>query len=103
MLPLSKKKDRNIGRNGEADQLPKKYRNIKVDQPKITKPNPIETETVILEDPLPEKTQQEVLDLSSQEEKEGLQLHKILEANKLPVEEIKRITGNGMLTDLKVH
>ena len=103
VLPLRKKKDRNIGRHGEATQLSKKYRNVKVDLPKVTRPNPIETETVILEDPLPEKTQQEVLDLSSQEEKEGLQLHKILEANKLPVEEIKRITGNGMLTDLKVH
>ena len=99
MLPLSKKKDRNIGRNGEADQLPKKYRNIKVDQPKITKPNPIETETVILEDPLPEKKQQEVFELSSEEEKEEL-LHKNLEVNKLPDEEIKLITGNGMLTDL---
>ena len=91
-LPLRKRKDRNIGRHGRAAQLSKKYRNVKVDLPKITRPNPIETETVILEDPLPEKKQQEVFDLSSEEEKEGLQLHKNLEANKLPVEEIKRIT-----------
>ena len=89
---MRKKKDRNIGRHGEAAQLSKKYRNVKVDLPKITRPNPVETETVILEDPLPEKKQQEVFDLSSEEEKEGLQLHKNLEANKLPVEEIKRIT-----------
>ena len=52
-LPLRKKKDRNIGRHGETAQLSKKYRNVKVDLPKITRPNPMETETVILEDPLP--------------------------------------------------
>ena len=98
-LPLRKRKDRNIGRHGEAAQLSKKYRNVKVDLPKITRPNPIETETVILEDPLPEKKQQEVFELSSEEEKEEL-LHKNLEVNKLPDEEIKLITGNGMLTDL---
>ena len=96
---MRKKKDRNIGRHGEAAQLSKKYRNVKVDLPKITRPNPIETETVILEDPLPEKKQQEVFELSSEEEKEEL-LHKNLEVNKLPDEEIKLITGNGMLTDL---
>ena len=93
-LQLRKKKDRNIGRHGEAAQLSKKYRNVKVALTKITRPNPIETETVILEDPLPE--------LSSEEEKEELQLHKKLEANKLPDEEIKLITGNGMLTDLTI-
>ena len=60
-LPLRKKKDRNIGRHGETAQLSKKYRNVKVDLPKITRPNPIETETLILEDPLPQKKQQEVL------------------------------------------
>ena len=101
-LSLRKKKDRNIGRHGEAAQLSKKYRNLKADLPKITRPNPIETETVILEDPLPEKKQQEVFELSSEEEKGELQLHKSLEANKLPDEEIKLITGNGMLTDLTV-
>ena len=98
-LPLRKRKDRNIGRHGRAAQLSKKYRNVKVDLPKITRPNPVETETVILEDPLPEKKQQEVFELSSEEEKEEL-LHKNLEVNKLPDEEIKLITGNGMLTDL---
>ena len=77
-------------------------RNTEIDQPKITKPNPIETETVILEDPLPEKKQQEVFELSSEEEKEELQLHKYLEANKLLDEEIKLITENGMMTDLTV-
>ena len=70
--------------------------------PKITIPNPIETETVILEDPLPENIQQKVFELSSEEEKEELQLHKSLEANKLPGEEIKLITGNGMLTDVTI-
>ena len=52
-LPLTKKKDRNIGHHGEAAQLSKKYRNVKADLTKITRPNPIETETAILEDPLP--------------------------------------------------
>ena len=99
---MRKKKDRNIGRHGEAAQLSKKYRNVKVDLPKITRPNPIETETVILEDPLPEKKQQEVFELSSEEEKEELRLHKYLEANKLLDEEIKLITENGMMTDLTV-
>ena len=60
-LSLRKNKDRNIGRHGEATQLSKKYRNVKVDLTKITRPNPIETEIEILEDPLPEKKQQEVL------------------------------------------
>ena len=46
--------------------------------------------------------QQEVFELSSKEDKEELQLHKNLEANKLPDEEIKLITGNGMLTDLTI-
>ena len=54
-LPLRKKKGRNIGRHREAAQLSKKYRNIKVDQLKIVRLNPIETETAILEDPLPER------------------------------------------------
>ena len=70
--------------------------------PKITIPNPIETETVILEDPLPENIQQKVFELSSEEEKEELQLHKSLEANKLPDEEIKLTTGNGMLTNFTI-
>ena len=99
---MRKKKDRNIGRHGEAAQLSKKYRNVKVDLPKIPRPNSIKTGTVILEDPLPEKEQQEDFELSSEEEKEELQLHKNLEANKLPDEEIKLITGNGMLTDLTI-
>ena len=98
-LPLRKKKDRNIGRHGEAAQLSKKYRNVKVDLPEITRANPIETETVVFEEPLPEKKQQEVFELSSDEEKEELQFHKNLEANKLRDEEIKLIKGNGMLTD----
>ena len=101
-LPLRKKKDRNIGRHGEAAQLSKKYRNVKVDLPKIKRPNPIKTETGILQDPLPHKKQQEIFQLSSEEEKEELQLHKNLEANKLPDEEIKLITGNGMQTDLTI-
>ena len=82
-FPLRKKKDRNIGRHGEAAQLSKIYRNVKVDLPKVTRPNRIETETVILEDLLPEKKQQEVFELSSEEEKQELQLHKSFEANKL--------------------
>ena len=101
-MPLRKKKDRNIGRHWEAAQLSKKYRNVKVDLPKITKPNPIETETVIPEDALPEKKQQEVFELSSEEEKQELQLHKNLEVNELPDEEIKLTTENGMLTDLTI-
>ena len=71
-LPLRKKKDRNIGRHGETAQLSKKYRNVKVDLTKITRPNPIETETVILEDPLPDEKQQEVFEFSSDVEKEEL-------------------------------
>ena len=73
---MRKKKDRNIGWHGEAAQLCKKYRNVKVDLTKITRPNPIEAETVILEDPLLDEKQQEVFELSSEEEKEELQLHK---------------------------
>ena len=46
--------------------------------------------------------QQEVFELSSKEDKEELQLHKNLEANKLSDEEIKLIRGNGMLTDLAI-
>ena len=99
---MRKKKDRNIGRHGEAAQLSKKCRNVTVDLPRITRLNPIETETVILEDPLPEKKQQEVFELSDEEEKKELQLHKNLEANKLPDEGIKLITGNGILTDLTI-
>ena len=101
-LSLRKKKDRNIGRHGESARLSKKNRNVKVDLPKITRPNSIETETVILEDPLPEKKQKEVFELSSEEEKEELQLHKNLEANKLSDEEIQLITGNSVLTDLTI-
>ena len=101
-LPLRKKKDRNIGRYGEAAQLSKKYRNVKVDLHKIARANPIETETVALEDPLPEKKQQEVFELSNEEEKEELQFQRNLEANKLRDEEIKPINGNGMLTDLTI-
>ena len=99
---MRKKKDRNIGRHGEAAQLSKKCRNVTVDLPRITRPNPIETETVILEDPLPEKKQQEVFEPSSEEQIQELQLHKNLEANKLPDEEIKLTTENGMLTDLTI-
>ena len=76
-LPLRKKKDRNIGRHGEAAQLSKKYRNVKVDLPKITRPNPIETETVILEDPLPEKKQQEVLSFQVKKKKKNCSYIKI--------------------------
>ena len=99
---MRKKKDRNIGRHGEAAQLSKKCRNVTVDLPRITRPNPIETETVILEDPLPEKKQQEVFELSREEQIQELQLHKNLETNKLPDEEIKLTTENGMLTDLTI-
>ena len=65
-------------------------------------PNSIETKTVILEDPLPEEKQQEVFNLSSEEEKEKLQLHTKFEANKLSDAEIKLITGNGELTVLTI-
>ena len=65
-------------------------------------PNSIETKTVILEDPLPEEKQQEVFKLSSEEEKEKLQLHTKFEANKLSDAEIKLITGNGELTVLTI-
>ena len=68
-LPLREKKDRNIGRHGEAAQLSKKYRNVKGDLPKTTRPNPTETETIILEDPLPDKKQQEFFEFSREEEK----------------------------------
>ena len=68
-LPLRKRKDRNIGRHGEAAQLSKKYRNVKGDLPKTTRPNPTETETIILEDPLPDKKQQEFFEFSREEEK----------------------------------
>ena len=99
-LAIEEKERQKYWAHGEAAQLSKKYRNVKVDLPKIKRANPIKTETVILQDPLPHKKQQEVFQLSSEEEKEELQLHKNLEANKLPDEEIKLITGNGMLTDL---
>ena len=81
VLPLRKKKDRNIGRHEKAAQLSKKWRNVKVNLPKITRPNRIETETVTLEDLLPEKKHHEVFELSSEEEKEEPQLHK---SSKLP-------------------
>ena len=86
-------------RHGEA-QLSKKYGNVTIDLPSITRLNPIETETVILEDPLPEEKQQEDFELSSKEKKEELQFHINLEVNTLPDKEIKLIKGNGMLTDL---
>ena len=70
-MTLSKDKDRNIGQHVEAAQLTKKYRNVKNDLPKIVRPNLIETETVPLEDPFPEKKQQEVFDLSSKERKKN--------------------------------
>ena len=76
-LPLTKKKDRNIGRHGEAARLSKKYRNVKVDLRKITRPNPIETETVILEDPLPQKKQQEVLSFQVKKKKKNCSYIKI--------------------------
>ena len=103
-MPLRKKKDRNIGRHEKAAQLSKKCRNVKVNLPKITRPNRIETETVTLEDLLPEKKHREVFELSSEEQqKEEPQLHKSLEANKLPDdEEIKLITGNVMLVDVTI-
>ena len=68
---MRKEKDRNIGQHGEAAQLTKKYRNVKNDLPKIARPNLIETETVLLEDPLPKKKQQEVFDPSSKEKKKN--------------------------------
>ena len=68
---LRKDKDRNIGQHEEAAQLTKKYwnRNVKIDLPKIARQNLIETETVLLEDPLHEKKQQDVFDLPSKEKK----------------------------------
>ena len=68
---MRKDKDRNIGQHVEAAQLTKKYRNVKNDLPKIVRPNLIETETVLLEDPFPEKKQQEVFDLSRKERKKN--------------------------------
>ena len=68
---MRKDKDRNIGQHVEAAQLTKKYRNVKNDLPKIVRPNLIETETVLLEDPFPEKKQQEVCDLSYKERKKN--------------------------------
>ena len=62
---LRKKKDRNIGQHGEAAQLTKKYRNrnVKVDLPKTARQNLIETETVLLEDPIHEKKQQVIYNI----------------------------------------
>ena len=68
---MRKDKDRNIGQHVEAARLTKKYRNVKNDQPKIARPNLIETETVLPEYPFPEKKQQEVFDLSSKERKKN--------------------------------
>ena len=70
-MTLRKDEDRNIGQHVEAAQLTKKYRNVKNDLPKIVRPNLIETETVLLEDPFPEKKQQEVFDLSRKERKKN--------------------------------
>ena len=60
VLLQKKKKDINIGQYGEAGQVSKKHRNVKVDRHKITRPTLIETETVTLDDPLPEKRQQKL-------------------------------------------
>ena len=68
---MRKDKDRNIGQHVEAAQLTKKYRNVKNDQPKIARPNLIETEPVLPQYPFPEKKQQEVFDLSSKERKKN--------------------------------
>ena len=68
---MRKDNDRNIGQHVEAAQLTKKYRNVKNDLPKIVRPNLIETETVLLEDPFPEKKQQEFFDLSRKERKKN--------------------------------
>ena len=51
------------------------------------RPSLIETEAAILEDPLPEEKQQDVFELSNEEEREELQLHTKLEVNTLPDEE----------------
>ena len=101
---MRKDKDRNIGQHEEAAQLTKKYwnRNLKIDLPKIARQNLIETETVLLEDPLHEKKEQDVFDLPSKEKKEELQLHTKLEANKLPDQETNLITRNGMLTEITI-
>ena len=80
-MSLRKRKDRNIGQHGEAAQLTKKYGNVKVDLPKTARPNLIETETVLLEDPLSEKKQQEAFDLSSKEKKRSyikMQLYAVI-------------------------
>ena len=68
---LKKDKERNIGQHEGAAQLTKKYwnRNAKIDLPKIARQNLIATETVLLEDPLHEKKQQDVFDLLSKEKK----------------------------------
>ena len=97
VLLLRKKKEK-YWWYGEA-QLSKKYGNVTIVLPKITRPNPIKTETVILEDPLPEEKQQEDFDLSIEEKREELQLHINLEVNTLPDKEIRLIKGNRILTD----
>ena len=81
-------------------QLSKKYETLTIDLPNITRPNPIETETVILEDPPAEEKQQEDFELSSKEKKEKLQFHIDLKVSTLPDKEIKPIKGNGMFVDL---
>ena len=82
---MRKKKDRDI--DGMERQL--NYpRNIEMWKLIYLRPSLIETEAVVLEDPLPEEKQQDVFELSSEEEREELQLHTKLEVNKLPGEEL---------------
>ena len=100
-LEIEQKERQKYWPYGEA-QLSKKYGNVTIVLPKITRPNPIETETVILEDPLSQEKQQEDFELSSKEKREELQFHINLEVNTLPNKEIKLIKGNGMLTDLTI-
>ena len=58
-----KRKAEKLGQHGETVQetvqLSRKYTNVKVDLPKTTRPNPIETEYVIFEHPFPEEKQEE--------------------------------------------
>ena len=67
-LAIDEKQRQQYQRNGEA-QLSKKYGNVTIDLPNIARLNPMETQTVILEDPLPEEKQQESFELSSKEKK----------------------------------
>ena len=95
-LAIDGKQRQQYQRHGEA-QLSKKYGNETIN---ITSLNPIETETVILEDPLPEEKQQEDFELPREEKKEKLQFNINLKVNTLLDKEIKLIKGNGMLTNL---